>query len=251
MRSAGKNPRSWLLRHNEPSVDIETRPTGTFARVSTTTPTWLDQNRRTVVRASVIGAALLFVGIAGSIWASNQSQHAQDAFSNAMDVYDSPLQQAGQPPIPNVKWYSSAAARAKEANPLFREVAGKYGWLKAGGNAEYFAGLTDEDMGRTADAEEELKKAAGNSDAGLAALAKMALASLYSGSGRQKDAAGLYRGLIDHPTLTVSANAARLALAEAEASTNPQEARELYAKVKDTDKTTAAGQIAAQKLSGK
>ena len=232
-------------------MDIETRPTGTFARVSTTTPTWLDQNKRSVVRASVVGAALLFLGVAGSIWVSNQSQHAQDAFSNAMDVYDSPLQQAGQPPIPNVKSYSSAAARAKEANPLFREVAGKYGWFKAGANAEYFAGLTDEDMGRTADAEGELKKAAGKSDAGLVSLAKMALASLYSGSGRQKDATDLYHELINHPTLTVSANAARLALAEAEASTNPQEARELYAKVKDTDKTTAAGQIAAQKLSGK
>ncbi len=204
-----------------------------------------------MVRASVAGAAVLFCVIAGSIWASNQSQRAQDAFSNAMDVYDSPLQQAGQPPIPNVKMYSSAAARARDANPLFRDVAGKYGLFKAGANAEYFAGLTDEDMGRTADAEAELKKTADNRDAGLAALAKMAQASLYSGAGRQKEAAQLYHGLIDHPTLTVSASAARLALAETEAATNPQEARELYAKVKDTDKTTAAGQIATQKLSGK
>ena len=232
-------------------MDIETKPSSTFSRLSTASPTWLDQHKQAVTRASVAGVVLLFLGIAGSVWTSNQLQHAQDAFSNAMDVYDSPVQQAGQPPIPNVKTYNSAAARAKDANPLFRDTASRYGWCKAGANAEYFAGLTDEDMGRTADAERELKKAAGSSDAGLASLAKVALAGLYSGAGRQKEAADLYRDVIDHPTLTVSANAARLALAEAEEGTNPQEARELYAKVKDTDKTTAAGQIAAEKLSGK
>ena len=168
-----------------------------------------------------------------------------------MDIYDSPLTQPGQPPIPNVKAYPSAAARAKDANPLFRDVAGKFSFFKAGANAEYFAGLTDEDMGRTAEAEAELKKASGSRDSGLAALAKMALASLYTNVGRQRDAASVYRDLIDHPTLTVSSNAARLALAASEETTNPQEARELYAKIKDTDKTTAAGQIAAQKLNGK
>ena len=232
-------------------MDIQTRPTSPLTRIGAPAPSWFEENRRIVVRGSTVGIAVLFVGIAAAIWTSNQSQKAQDAFSNAMDVYDSPLTQPGQPPTPNVKVYPSAAARAKDANPLFRDVASRFSLFKAGINAEYFAGLTDEDIGKTSDAETELKKAANSSDAGLAALAKMALASLYAGSGRQKDAAVLYRELIDHPTLTVSANAARLALAGSEETTNPQEARELYAKVKDTDKTTAAGQIAAQKLNGK
>ncbi len=232
-------------------VDIQTRPTGTFAQISAPAPSWLGSHRSTVIRASTAGVAVLFLGIAAAVWASNESEKAKNAFSNAMDVYDSPLTQPGQPPTPNVKVYPSAAARAKDANPLFRDAAGKYGFFKAGVNAEYFAGLTDEDMGRTTDAEAELKKASGSSDGGLAALARMALAGLYSNSGRPKDAAALYRELIDHPTLTVSSNAARLALAESEETANPQEARELYAKVKDTDKTTAAGQIAAQKLNGK
>ena len=235
-------------------MDIQTRPTGnagSFSRVGSASSSWLEQNRALALRLSVIAVAILLIVVAASIWAGNQSQKAQVAFSNAMDVYDSPIQQAGQPPVPNVKMYPSAAARARDANPLFRAVAGKYGLFKAGANARYFAGLTAEDMGDNAGAEADLKKASGSHDAGLAALAKMALASLYQNTGRAPQAADIYRKLIDNPTVTVSANAARLAFAAAQESTNPQAARVLYAKIKDTDKTTAAGQIAAQKLSGK
>ncbi len=238
----------------ELSVDIQTRlpgSPGSFTRAGSVPSTWLEQNKTLAIRLSVAVVALLFVAIAGAIWINNRSQQARVAFSNAMDVYDSPVQQAGQPPIPNVKMYPSVAARAKDANPLFLDVANRYGLFKAGANARYFAGLTAEDMGNMASAETNLVQASNNHDAGLSALAKMALASLYSNSGRQTQAAALYRGIIDHPTMIVSANAARLALAASEESTNPQDARILYAKVKDSDKTTAAGEIATQKLSGK
>ncbi len=233
-------------------MDIQPRPTGsTFTRVSTASPSWFEQNKTLAIRLSVVGVAAVFVALAASIWASNQSAASRVAFSNAMDVYDSPIQQAGQPNVPNAKTYASAADRARDANPLFDAVAKKYGLFKAGKNAIYFAGLTAEDMGNNAIAEADLKKGADSSDTGLAALAKLALASLYENTGRLPQALSLYHGLIDHPTLTVSANAARLALAAAEQSTNPQDARLQYAKIKDSDKTTAAGQIAAEKLSGK
>lgn len=235
-------------------MDIQTRlpaNSGSFTRVGSAPSTWLEQNKTLAIRLSVVVVGLLFIAIAGAIWISNRSQQAFVAFSNAMDVYDSPVQQAAQAPIPNVKMYPSIAARAKDANPLFLDVANRYGLFKAGANARYFAGLTAEDMGNIAGAETNLKQASDSHDAGLSALAKMALASLYSNSGRQAQAAVLYRGIIDHPTMIVSANAARLALAASEESTNPQDARLLYAKVKDSDKTTAAGQIATQKLSGK
>lgn len=233
---------------------IQTRSSAaatSFTVAGSPAPSWLEHNRTLVLRLAVIFVALLLLALVIGVWANTQSQHARVAFNNAMDVYDSPLQQAGQPPIPNVKSYPNAAARAKVANPLFRDVARKYGLFKAGMNARYFAALTEQDMGDNKSAEADLKQTASGRDNGLAALAKMTLASLYATTGRSSEAVNLYRDLIDHPTLTVSANAARLALAGAEESTNPQGARELYAKVKDSDKTTAAGQIASQKLSGK
>ena len=233
-------------------MDIQTRPagsTGSFSRVSTTHASWLEHNRQLVIQLSVIFAIILLGILAGAIWISNQSQKGQAAFGKAMDVYDAPIQQAGQPAIPNVKIYPSAAARAKDANPLFQQVASKYSWFKAGGNARYFAGLTAMDMGDNTLAETDLKKAS-NADGGLGALSKMALASLYLNTGRQSEAAELYRSVIAHPTLTVSASAARLALAASEETTNPQEAKVLYAQIKDSDKNSIAAQIATQKLSG-
>ncbi len=226
-------------------------PKSSFSRIGVAAPGSLDQRQRLILRAALIGAAVLLAVLAVSIWGSNRSKQAQAAFNTAMDVYDSPIQQPGQPPIPNVKSYPSAAARAREANPLFRKVASQFGMFKAGKNALYFAGLTAEDMGENSAAEADLKKVSSASDPGLAALAKMALASLYVTTGRSAQAAALYQSVIAHPTVTVSANAARLALASSEQAANPQGARELYAKIKDSDKTTVAGQIATQKLGGK
>jgi tetratricopeptide (TPR) repeat protein len=211
----------------------------------------LEHNKAQVVRISVVVAAVALVSIAGSIWASNQSQKASVAFNNAMDVYDAPLQQPGQPPIANVTTYPNAAARAKVAYPLFKSAADQYPWFRDGKNAEYFAGLTAKDMGNTAEAETELKKAAELHDAAISSLAKMALAGLFADTGRTSQAVQMYQQVIDHPSLAVSANAARLSLASLEETTNPQKARELYAKVKDNAKATVAGEIATQKLNGK
>lgn len=224
---------------------------GSFSRVQSGSSSWFARNRALALRLSVLVAVLLLAAVIGAIWASHQSAQATAGFNDAMDVYDAPIQQPGQPPIPNVKSYPSAAARAKDARPLFEAVANKYGLFQAGRNARYFAGLTAEDMGDTAAAEANLRKVADGSNAGLAALGKMALAGLYASTGRQSQAVSMYQSVIDHPAATVSANAARLALAAAEQSTNPQGARALYAKVKDSDKTTAAGQIASQRLTGK
>ena len=79
----------------------------------------------------------------------------------------------------------------------------------------------------------------------------MALAGLYRQTNQQSQAIALYQQLIAKPTLTVPVSMARLQLAETYEATQPEEARKLYAQIKDQDKTSAAAQIAAQKLEGK
>jgi predicted negative regulator of RcsB-dependent stress response len=235
-------------------VDIQTRPagrTGALPQAGTPGSFWLQQNLALVIRLSVILAIVILAAVSWAIWSNHRNDEASAAFSQAMDIYDSPLKQPGEPNMPDITTYADAAARAKAVNPIFLGIADKYSWTKAGANARYFAGLTDEDMGDTAAAEKNLKMAADKHDANLAALAKMSLASLYLTTGRRDQSAKLYRDLIAHPTTTVSADAARLALAASEETTNPQDARLLYAKIKDTAKDTVAGEIATQKLSGK
>jgi tetratricopeptide (TPR) repeat protein len=212
---------------------------------------WLETHRAQVIRASVAIAVVALLALAGVLYAQNQSAKADAAFSQAMDIYDTPLTQPGQPTDPDSPSYATAAARAKAANPLFVDVAEHYGLFKAGVNARYFAGITFEDMGQNDQAEAALKKVADSRDAGVAALAKMALASLYHQTRRDADAVSLYQQLIAKPTLTVPVSAAKLQLAELYESSRPEEARKLYAQIKDADKTSAAAEIATKKLDAK
>ena len=210
---------------------------------------WLQVNRGNAIKAAIAIIVVAGLIVAGVLVYNSRSSHAELAFGQAMDIYNTPLLQPGQPPIPGEPSYKTAAERAKAANPLFVDVANRYGWFKTGANAQYFAGLTYLDMGQTAPAEAALQKAAGSHDSALAALAKMALAGLYRQTGRASQAVDIYQELIKKPTTTVPASAAKLQLAAVYEATNPAAAKKLYAEIKDQDKT-AAGQIAAQKLNG-
>jgi predicted negative regulator of RcsB-dependent stress response len=235
-------------------VDIQTRTagrTGSAPQAGFSGSLWLEQNIALVIRLSVAVAILILAAVSWAIWSNNRNAKASAAFSAAMDIYDSPLKQAGEPAMPDITTYANASERGKAVNPLFLQIAQQYSHTKAGANARYFAGLTDEDMGNNQAAEQNLKLAAAKHDSNLAALASMSLASLYLTTGRHDEAGKIYRNLIDHPTTTVSANAARLALAASEEGSNPQDARLLYAKIKDSAPNTVAGEIATQKLSGK
>jgi tetratricopeptide (TPR) repeat protein len=235
-------------------VDTQTRHALKQDRFATATVSgidWLQEHRTNTITAVVAVVILAALVITGALVYNSRSARAESEFGQAMDIYNTPLVNPAQPALPGDKTYPTAAARAQAANPVFLEVADKYSLFKAGHNAEYFAGLTYLAMGQTSNAEKELQKAADSHDKGLAALAKMALAGLYRQTGRTDQAVDLYRQLIKNPTLTVPASAAKLQLAALYESTNPSEAKKLYAELKDQDKTTAAGQIAAQKLAGK
>ena len=131
-------------------------------------------------------------------------------------------------------------------------MAQQYGWLPEGAKAHYFAGVTDEELGQNASAETELKAAAGSWDRNLSNLAKLALAGLYHQTARDAQAIDLYNALAAKPSETVSAGVAQLDLADLYAAEGKQDqARALWAKVKDADKDGAAGAIAAQKLAAK
>lgn len=211
---------------------------------------WLQDHRRNAIIAIVSVVVLAAVVITTVVVYNSRLSKAEALFGQAMDIYNTPLAQPGQELAPGQQTYPSAAARAKAANPLFVQVADKYDWLKVGKNAEYFAGLTYLDMGQTATAEKELESAIHSGNSGLSALAKMALAGLYRQTGRGDQAVALYKQVIKHPTVTVPASAAQLELAGLYETTDPAQARQIYAQLKDQDKDTAAGQIAAQKLSG-
>ena len=210
---------------------------------------WFQDHRSRLIPAAIGAIALIALLVAALVLYSQRSANADLLFGQAMDTYSTPLAQAGQPAPPGEKTFPTAAARAQLANQQFTQVADKYGWLEAGKTARYFAGLTAVDLGQTGKAEGYLKQVADGHDAALASLSKLALANLYQQLNRNSEAVVLYNQLIAKPTNTVPADAARLQLAALYETTNPTEAKKIYAQLKGAK--SSAGQIAAQKLQQK
>jgi predicted negative regulator of RcsB-dependent stress response len=218
-----------------------------FAQAAASSADWISSHRAGVMRWAVGAGVVLVLCVAALVYWSVRSSAAALALGAAVDVNDTPLAQPGAPPEAGV--YSTSAARAKEANREFVAVAHNFGWLPEGTQARYFAGVTYEELGENGNAETELKAASGSWNHNLSNLAKLALAGLYHQTNRDGEAVELYKALTAKPSVTVSAGVAQLDLADLYASEGKQDqARALWAKVKDADKDGAAGLIAAQKL---
>jgi predicted negative regulator of RcsB-dependent stress response len=234
-------------------VDTQTRHAlkkDKFAQAAASSASWVSGHRASVLRWVLAVAAVFFLSMAVLIYWNMRTSAADLALGGAMDVYNSPLAQPGEPPETGV--YTTAAARAKEANREFVAVAHNFSWLPEASKAHYFAGVTYEELGQDGQAEAELKTAADSSNRNLSNLAKLALAGLYHRTGRDSQAVDLYIAIAAKPSETVSTSVAQLDLADVYASEGKQDlARALWAKIKDADKDGAAGNIAAQKLTAK
>jgi len=237
-------------------VDTRTRHSlkqDRFAKATASSMNWVSGHRSGVVHWIIV-AVVVVVAVATVLfyWGWNSSK-ADTALGAAMDIYTSPLSQPGAPALSGV--YATSGDRAKAANQQFVAVARQYGWLSEGAKAHYFAGVTYEELGNNAMAETELKTAAGAwswGDRNLPNLAKLALAGLYHKMDRDPEAVNIYNALAAKPSETVPAAVAQLDLADMYAEEGKTEqARKLWAAVKDADKDGTAGAIASQKLGGK
>lgn len=221
-----------------------------FARATASSVSWLNLHRSGVLQWGIAAVVVVALGAGGLIFYNYQSDAAENALGSALDAYNAPLAQPGAPAEKGD--YATASDRAKAANQQFQTVAQKYGWLPVASRARYFAGITDEDLAQNGPAESDLKAAAGAWDRNIANLAKMALAGLYHRTNRDAQAIDLYNSIAAKPSETVPATVAQLDLADLYAATGKQDqARALWAKVKDADKDGAAGNIATQKLAAK
>jgi predicted negative regulator of RcsB-dependent stress response len=215
---------------------------------------WAGENRQAAILSGVIVVVLVLVSSLGYTWYQHRSAAAETGFGAAMQIYQTPVANAAEPTPPGMKTYPDAKARALAANQMFLDVAHQYGMTTVGKTALYFAGLTYMEAGETGPAAETLNKVAGSWDHPLAALAKMALAQLDQQTGHNDQAISLYQQLVKENASTVPSGLAQIQLAELyQAEGQTQKARDIYAVLKDKDKTAQgqpgpAGEIAAQKL---
>jgi len=232
-------------------VDTQTRHAlkqDKFVNATTSGLEWVGDHRANVIKFSIAVVLVIGVIVASIVVYQQRSAAANQLFGQAMDIYATPLAQPNQPAEPGQKTYATAADRAKAAYPLFQQTADQYGWLRSGEMARYFAGLTELDLGKTDQARTDLEKATHSGGSNLEALARLALANLDAQTGKTSEAVGLFNDLIQHPTTTVPKVQAQFQLAALYETSNPEQARKLYAQIKDQNKDTDAAQIATQKL---
>jgi tetratricopeptide (TPR) repeat protein len=234
-------------------VDSQTRHAlkqDKFVQTTQSSVSWVGSHRSSVIRLSIIGVLVLALLAVGAVVYNQRSEAAETALGDALDVYTAQLAAPGAPAQKGI--YATSAERSKAANQKFVAVANQYGMLSAGKKAHYFAGLTYEELGQTASAETELKAAASSWDSNLSSLAKFALAGFYHQTGRDAQAIELYNALAAKSTQAVPAYTAQLALADLYAAAGKtDQAKQIWAKVKDADKAGPAGSMAAEKLAPK
>ncbi len=215
---------------------------------------WANQNRRSAITAAVVVLVAILAIVGGFALYSHRSAEANAALGDALHAYQTPVATPGQQLPPGTKTYSSVQERAKAANAMFLDVANRYGMTMDGKVARYFTGLTYMEEGQNQPAEDSLKSVASSWDGELAALGKLGLAQLYRKTGRDAQAVTLYQELGKGDATTVSPGIAQIQLAEMyESQGKTDEARKIYAQLKDKDKDPKGkegpvGSLAAQKL---
>jgi tetratricopeptide (TPR) repeat protein len=194
-----------------------------------------------VVAAAVIG---------GWFYLSSQDEKASLALSAAVRTMDTPLRPAGTPAQPDVPSFTSVKERTETARKQFQAIVDNYPHTRTSDMAHYFLGVTASDLSDNATAERNFKEVANSGNKEVAAVAKIALASLYGQTHRSKEAIALYQELINKPTASVGKVAAQLQLAELYQNSNmPLDAKRTYETIKKENPGNEAGQLATQKLS--
>ena len=220
-----------------------------FAESAQDAAKWAGGHRQTVILTVGLLLVVVIATTGFVTWRSRQIEQGNIELSAAIRTYEAQLTPADAPATAdNTPKFTTITDRAKAAQKLFSTTADKYSSVAPGKIARYMSGMAFLQAGDKSGAEQELKKAIDSGDKDVAALAKMALASLDRESNRASDAVALYKDVSEHPTNTVSKAAAQLELASMYETTDPQQAALIYQQLQKDDPQSAAAQIAAQKL---
>jgi len=209
---------------------------------------WTVEHRSKLSIAAVVLLAAAAIGFGGWYYLNAQDQRASVDFSAATRVLEQPIRPAGVPAQPGYPSFASSQERSTEARKQFQAIVDKYPRTRTADMARYFVGLTSSDLGDYAAAERNLQPIAGLSNQDLAALGKLALASVYQAENKDTQAVDLYKQLVDKPTMSVSKISAQLSLAQFyENHSKPDEAKRIYDQIQKENPATEAAALALQR----
>lgn len=197
-------------------------------------------------------SAALAVGLAifgFKTYTERQTVKAAAAYDDAMKVFSARIVAVGEPAQPGETTFSDEKTKFGEAEQKFADVAKKYPHTRPGQLASYYAGLSDERLGKTDEAKKWLQGLADGSEYDLAAMARFELAQIHDRAGQSDEAVKLYQDLIAKPSVLVPKPVVMLTLAEHySAKNNSAEATRLYSQIKTEYPDTPIAQQADQEL---
>jgi TolA-binding protein len=210
---------------------------------------WTAEHKTKLIAGIAIAAIVIAAVVGGWYYLGQQDDKANFELTQAVRTLQTPVRPAGAPETPNAPSYVSSQDRAGAAKKQLQAVIDKYPHTHTADIARYLLGTTSVELGDKATAERELKEVASTRNSELAGLAKMALAAFYGNNNRAKEAADVYKELIDKPTTTVSKVMAQMQLAAMyESSQQPLEAKRIYEQIVKENPKTEAESMAQAKL---
>lgn len=210
---------------------------------------WSASHRSSVVAGIVVLVVIASAVFGGWYYLDQQDKSASTALNQAVRTMSTGIRPAGMPAQADYPSFGSLQERATAAHKQLEAIITQYPHTRSAEFARYFLGSTSVDLGKTSEAESDFRSVANSSNDDLAALAKLALASVYRSNNRPKDAIDLYQQLIAKPTTSVGKATAQLELAATYQENNqPIDARKMYEAVQKDNSNTPAGQMAMAKL---
>ena len=196
----------------------------------------VSEHRQQLARWGTIAGVLLILVIGVVVYRNHEHNVRQEALHDAQQ-----LQNANIGPQMNEYAISfpTQADRDKAVTKAFTELAAKYPGTDEGLIAEFFLGTNAADQGRLSEADRRLKQVA-DSSSSYSPLAKVSLAQVYAGEGKEAEGEKLLQSLIDHPTPLVSKESATILLAELVQSKDPARARKLLEPLRSSPRSSVS-----------
>jgi tetratricopeptide (TPR) repeat protein len=221
----------------------------TTLQVAEQTVHWTAEHKTKLMAGAAIAVVVIGAALGTWFYLEKQDEKASVDFTKAVTTLNSRIRPAGMPPQPEYPSFASLNERATEAHKEFQGIVDKYPHTHAADYARYFLGVSSSQLGDYAAAERELKPVSEFHNAELSSLAKVALASVYRNTNRNKDAIDVYKQLIQEPTATVGKSSAEIQLAETyQAAGMNADAKKQYEQIAKEAPQSEAARFASSKL---
>jgi tetratricopeptide (TPR) repeat protein len=229
-------------------VNIKQSPTDPLWELFYNVSAKLEAYRQTLVYGAIAVVAAVILGSIIYMFVNSQRSQGQEAFAQALDIYNAPVVKAGSDDAKNIpagkKTYPEQQQKFKDAATAFDNVANNHSSFAT--LARYYGAMsrTHFDQSKAQSELEALSKE--SSDVGF--WSKIALAELYAASGQNDKALSAYQQLKDNsgplPKSHILYNLGRI---YERAGKNP-EAIDSYFQSAQADRSSGDGRKSVERL---